>query len=124
MNRLDPTLTPQQALNKIVRHLRKQGRKALAMSRVEGVVCAYRGFSKVDDHTTMCAAGCLIPDEHYTPDMENVLVGLLPYFQGHPALNVIRDLQKIHDHYTVDNWESGFSHKANIHGLTLPDQTS
>lgn len=48
---------------KIRDHLTQQ--KARAMGGSQGTSCRYRG-----DNGTMCAVGCLIPDELYHPHME------------------------------------------------------
>jgi hypothetical protein len=55
-------MTNQQVFNKVIRHLRRQGKAAV----VDGV-CAYRASDG-----SKCAVGCLIPDELYHPYMEGV----------------------------------------------------
>lgn len=53
----------QSDLNKMYDHLIEQGRA----STRKRTGCAYRG-----DDNTMCAVGCLISDEAYNPEMENL----------------------------------------------------
>ena len=71
----------QSDLNKMYDHLIKQGRA----STRKRTGCAYRG-----DDNTMCAVGCLISDEEYVPEMENLTaiqvaywhLSAFPFFAG------------------------------------------
>lgn len=63
--------TAQEIFDAVIRHLRKQGRRANDYSPIYSrYVCRYRG-----DNGTKCAVGCLIDDEHYNPACEGVSVG-------------------------------------------------
>lgn len=86
------------ALATIIRHLRKQGRKA------EGPdgKCMYRA-----PNGDRCAVGCIIPDEQYKPDMEGVgATALLPRVPSLSALDPLMLLrcQVFHD---VTTWTRG-----------------
>lgn len=56
-------LTAQQIFDKVVNHLRTQGRAAHAPN---GTGCMYR-----NDEGLSCAVGCLIPDSHYRPEFDD-----------------------------------------------------
>lgn len=103
----------QQIFNQVVAHLRKQG-----VQSINGKgVCAYRGAGG-----KMCAAGCLIGDDEYTPLMDDngngldwevgVNRGIFP--EEHAEL--IADLQSVHDSLEI-NWERGFKRIAEEHNL-------
>jgi hypothetical protein len=78
----------------------------------------------------MCALGALIPDERYTPDMddsakcgghmtgvtENHLVRNVLADLGH-ELELCEELQNLHDECDVDMWEAVASDIAERHGL-------
>lgn len=90
--------TKQQIFDQVARHLLKQNERAVD---VEGR-CKYRTESGL-----MCAAGCLISDEEYTPRMDKhgswggvVMAG----FACNTHLEFIGALQNMHDN---DNPDSG-----------------
>ena len=110
--------TEQEIFDIVANHLLTQNKKSLLkpyahIDYVDGI-CAYRG---IDD--CKCAAGILIPDEHYSSTMEtgtwNALVEkeLVPdkfrYF--------IRELQSIHDKSPVTDWKENLKNLANSHNL-------
>lgn len=66
-------MTDQELYNKVCDHLEAQGIQAKTGL---GGICAYRGFNN-----SKCAAGCLILDEHYSPEMEGGVVS--PNFEGY-----------------------------------------
>lgn len=82
--------TAQEVFDYVVRHL--HGQKV--PSKDTGGHCKYRGPEGL-----MCAAGCLIADEEYTPSMEGNswrdLVEECALPQAHTEL--IEDLQRAHD---------------------------
>ena len=99
-------MNKQQIFDTVVKHLAQQKRRSMAIfvHREEEInTCAYRG--KYGD---MCAVGCLIKDEDYSPVMETnpvddlVRKGLLPeYLKQHTGL--LQALQLAHDSaFTVD----------------------
>lgn len=73
--------------------------------------CAYRG-----DSGTMCAVGCLIEDEHYTPDMERKNAGSHDVSNGvAKSLGIDLDLECADDDETrriyafigmLDSWQN------------------
>lgn len=111
--------TDQEFYDKTISHLRKQGQRSLSP---EGSSCRYRG-----EKGLMCAIGCHIPDEIYTPRMEGypvrALVSLFREVNKYLCPNVIlmSDLQRLHDRQMVVGYEIPFETVAqNIaisHGL-------
>lgn len=104
-------LTKQEIYNRVKAHLLAQGGPAM-----EGKACAYRaGDGK------MCAVGCLITEEAYTPEIENVAVATIMVKAGlirdalrqsgiEPTthmLNFLSELQHVHDGFTThhESWE-------------------
>jgi hypothetical protein len=114
-------MTPQQILDKVTDHLFTQGIASKTVGVENTHICAYRG-----ENGTSCAVGCLIPDEDYQADMENVrideIVGQRPRFLPLDPIPVVfnnlpdyirnnidllTDLQRVHDmmmpDYLVDD---------------------
>jgi hypothetical protein len=101
--------------NYVVTHLRAQGCQSLFK---EKNMCAYRG-----DSGTMCALGALIADDEYSPSLENNSItalfekNLLPADlkkRLEPNLQMLTDLQKLHDNYL--EYENGeFTEYAKAH---------
>lgn len=120
-------MTPQEIFNKVATHLFTQGEKAVEMLRTSPErdpepYCRYR--MKKGGKTLTCAAGCLIPDEVYKPDMENWRIHMLTGYKGFPDylkdnLGMLRRLQGLHD--TGDNciWETSASMRARLAGLAF-----
>jgi hypothetical protein len=89
--------TDQQTFDFVVTHLRKQNQPAVDPI---GGNCMYRYES------LSCAAGCLIPDELYTPDLEgtNVTAGemlRLMHKLGYKNNLLLREMQRAHDKWTA-----------------------
>ena len=85
----------QSSRDKIEQHLIKQ--HAQALGGPNGKSCYYRG-----QNATMCAAGCVIPDEKYSPDLEGETV--LQIYERFPgvlptdiAIEEMREWQRYHD---------------------------
>lgn len=99
-------------------------------------MCAYRG-----NYGRKCAAGWLIPDEKYTPDLEGSSVASsvdetvrLDSIEGRACrlakiileeghdLSLVRDLQKMHDRTHADLWSQEIKDKlqdlARVWGLS------
>ena len=115
-------MTPEEALkikslkdrseifNYIVEHLRKQGKRSIFISYSGDQTCVYRG-----ENGTMCAAGCLITDDEYSPSFESKSIYTLvqqnlltPDLKKRiePNERMISDLQSLHDHHlTYKNGE-------------------
>lgn len=112
--------TDQQVFDQVVNHLRKQGKRAYDYVNE---ACAYRVMSS-DGEVLKCAAGCLIGDDEYTPEMDNndegtSWVQLVERGQA-PAFHreLIRQLQNIHDgSINITDWEMGFAEVASMYDL-------
>ena len=99
----------QEIFDKVASHLITQGVQATYRPLINQgdsyPSCAYRG-----DNGTMCAAGCLIPDEEYEKDFESLSWAMVAY--KIPSLasltsadhGLISTLQGVHDWAGV--WES------------------
>lgn len=97
-------MTRQELFDKVVTHLLKQNEVS---GDEEG--CLYRGLGGLK-----CAVGCLIPDDAYSVDMENLRVSdlvngnllrqdLRLVFIEH--LDLLDELQQIHDGKAVETWK-------------------
>lgn len=116
-------LTLQEIFDRVAQHLMQQGQKSLTL---DGDRCAYR-----DPRGLRCAAGILIPDDLYHPDMEKCRVltddeldgclrsGDMVYYneakricealraggvRGEEAFKMVRQLQVVHDHFRPIGW--------------------
>lgn len=94
--------TAQEVVNFVKDHLLKQGCKSEKRSETGKITCLYRG-----PNGTKCAAGCLIPDEDYKPDMEHGKWSSVSMNYGFERKHIylISDLQYIHDNVEVEEWE-------------------
>ncbi len=125
----------QSAFNTIVTHLRKQGERC----NDPGGMCLYRG-----EDGLQCAVGCLIPDDVYSEMMEGAgtittLMGLRDApswdeeYDSYPLvypelanlfadvdLQLLHDMQAIHDNKAPDEWEYHFARVSDAYGLSLP----
>jgi len=86
-------------------HLIKQGAKSLMPGST--TECAYRG-----ENGNMCAAGCLIKDEFYSEELEGdnannrtVKFALIASGVMHNQIDLVQQLQVIHDSYPVCEWK-------------------
>ena len=113
--------TAQELFDTIVTHLRTQGRLCITLAG-----CAYRG-----DEGSMCAIGCLIPNEAYSSDMEGKsIIGLLcsdllpeslkNELKAHDRL--LTSMQDIHDRCTVSSWEDEFKRVAHEYDLLYSEK--
>lgn len=95
-----PKATEQQVSEQIESHMLKQGVRSMSGAR-----CSYRG-----DDGCMCAAGCLIADDEYRPEMEGNTWVQLVYDMGVPGEHsrLIRRYQRIHDNIDPDGWKAVF----------------
>jgi hypothetical protein len=96
---LSSTATRQEIFNAVSTFLLKQGRKSTYRNESLDVnSCAYRG-----DDGTMCAVGCVIPNEMYKSEFENLRVtALVERFSNLPEFLVKEEdlfvyLQRAHD---------------------------
>ena len=100
-------MNQQEIFDKVATHLIAQGKQSLGARPVfiGDAGCAYRGADG-----TMCAAGCLIPDDEYRPEFETIpWVGIakdVPSFANAPfeVHNLIDSLQLVHD--DENYWET------------------
>lgn len=117
--------TAQEVYDQVISHLRKQGEKAGYFDYSnDKFICQYR-----DENGRKCAAGCLIADNEYSPEMENKIwdpeecYGYVSPWkklgynlcQKHDSL--IITLQGVHDTYEPDQWEARFKSVAINFGL-------
>lgn len=109
-------MTKQEVFNKVVLHLRQQGRPSLNANHD----CMYRG-----EDGTKCAIGCLIEDKDYNPDFEGQFFGRfvkdvpnLEWMRKHTVL--LEELRIVHDLHQIDYWEMKFQNIAIEHGLEMP----
>ena len=114
-------MTPQETFNTVVAHLRKQGCKALDMGD-----CVYRTVDGLK-----CAAGCLIPDADYKPEFEGLSIStfngeniVCDYFKKlEYDINLIKELQEIHDCYDPSFWETRFKALAAKRHLVFEEKS-
>lgn len=99
-------MTVQEVFDKVTKHLLEQNHK----SEFDGS-CRYRS-----PDGTMCAIGCLITDEEYSEYMEDTDVeslmnlGMLLHLKSHVEL--LRELQFVHDICYVNDWETELRYLA------------
>jgi hypothetical protein len=103
--------TEQQVFDQVARHLLTQNKKSLDVCTHS---CVYS-----DGSGLMCAAGCLMSDEEYSPDMEGFgwlsLVNEGKVSENHD--HMIRTLQSIHDSHEPVDWVSRLGAFADLRGL-------
>ena len=110
-------MNAQEVFDKVATHLLTQNAKS--MTTGAGRACAYRG-----DNGTMCAAGCLIPDDKYKPEYEyNTICSLknkfpetLEFWGEH--FELAHKLQTVHDAYLVENWKEQLNAVAQLYDLS------
>lgn len=116
-------MTKQKIFNKVWIALNTQGQPSLGKGQ-----CCYRGQDGLK-----CAAGHLIPDELYTPGLENLSsLALGPIWKDTGVLKhieFIRELQIAHDAPSgysdwILRWRSYMIALAAKHDLSVPAQTS
>ena len=100
-----PNATEQQVFDQVATHLATQGVQA----RNNNNLCCYR-----TDNGLMCAAGCLMDDKEYDPDMEKKGWAVLQRNGKVPDahLYLIQDLQTVHDGYAPKYWRQALQHVA------------
>lgn len=116
-------MNKQEIFDTVVNHIANQKHRSMATIKLGAIdetiyICAYRGT-----HGDMCAVGCLIKDEDYTPEMETkqidrlIEANLLPmYLLRHIAL--LKSLQLAHDSaFNVDQLTAMLRSAADIHEL-------
>ena len=115
-------MNKQEVFDKIVNHMLTQNAKALD---VKGI-CMYRG-----EEGRMCAVGCLITDEAYSPDIEknaadteevlqalrNSGIDIAPWSPSNADSRFLNEIQQIHDYIDVDVWEKALIRFAEKNSL-------
>lgn len=114
-----PKTTAQEVFDQVVSHLRNQGKQC--KSNDDG--CVYR-----NDKGLKCAAGCLIGDDEYYDQFDYpqsgdttwkslVREGLVPCTH----IELISNLQDIHDHFEPNEWEEKFKKLAMTENLNYKE---
>ena len=106
-------MTTRQLIENVAQHLLQQGEQSLLAESVNnGNGCAYRSADGLQ-----CAVGCLIKPEVYAPELEGhscledpVIHALeqslnCSLHRNSISLEVLSDLQTIHDNYEPAEWE-------------------
>lgn len=98
----------QPAFNKVLFALREQGKPSAVMHGENAPVCMYRMEDPERAGVILkCAAGHLIRDEDYFPDLETLptnhilLSGVLQRAGYVSILRPIREMQRVHDRWAV-----------------------
>jgi len=103
-------MTNQEAFDKMVAHLRKQGQKAH-----ENGSCRYRTKGGL-----MCAVGCLLTDDEYRSGMEGKGVeAMMAAYDIRFGVNenLLAEMQDTHDAWDPLDWEARFVNTAVTYGL-------
>jgi hypothetical protein len=106
--------TEQEIFDIVANHLLTQGTQSLRLDKFGDEQCVYRG-TKI----TKCAAGILIPDEHYSKKLEEhswlklVEKGFAPYRFAF----LISELQSIHDMHKPIRWKEKLEELAKTQKL-------
>ncbi len=118
----------QEIFNTVAEHLLTQGRQA---KKADNSSCVYRSTNG-----DKCAIGCLIPDDRYSPKLENntaltlhtrIYTNGLSYLEQALGYSInakdaifLRDLQRIHDQTVPANWIQKLKEFAVENNLTQP----
>lgn len=116
-------MTDQELFTKVATHLLTQGARSIGPTDCQYPPgCQYRGAAE-----RMCAAGCLIADEFYVPELEGFTVGdhtvrtaLLRSGVISTQLDLVEALQNTHDTHMPDVWADKLSKQAADRGLEMP----
>jgi len=106
----------QKIFNKVATHLLKQNAKSISIMFV-GEQCMYRGRNGLK-----CAAGCLVPDDEYDPEQENMGWRMTKWCAKYTEEenDLILILQIIHDNLSVEEWKEALTKLATSRGMELP----
>ena len=120
-------LTPQETFTQIKNHLLKQNEKSMAQDELDPDPdplnwkgkCLYRGPNGLK-----CAAGIMIPDDFYKPEMDRgwpiktVILRFDPLQENIQGdLQTMRGLQAIHDNVPPSLWPDDLKTYAQEHEL-------
>lgn len=111
-------MTNQEIFDTVKTHLLTQMEKSIAaITEHNNDICAYRGLNGLK-----CAIGCLIPDELYSRKLEGKAVACLPtkIIQSIGRnVELLTQLQELHDHMPVENWKVGLKRIAKEFNLNF-----
>ena len=117
-------MNKQDVFNKVATHLLTQNSKSIAHGECKE--CMYRG-----ENNTSCAIGCLIKDEYYRAEFEqmtadssyiiNTLIASGIEVESDGDEKFLMQLQVIHDKHIVENWKTTLITFASLNDLTLPE---
>lgn len=113
-------MTLQEIFDRVSKHLLAQNAKSERKGYKGGMLCAYRG-----NNGKSCAVGCLIADKDYNEDLEGLSV------ENHKvqdalgevlatdtrALDLLSQLQLMHDRYSTGLWPIRLGYIAEEFGL-------
>ena len=105
----------QEIFTQVATHLLTQKRRS-----VKNGICQYQG-----PKGTSCAVGCLIPDEFYDPEIEDVHILYLKNYITLPdffeeEIDTLSNLQDIHDNIHPRSWKKKLSEYASENHLEMP----
>lgn len=107
----------QEIFDTVAKHLLTQNARS-TFQQNGATHCAYRG-----DNGRKCAAGCLIQDIHYNPELEGKSVIAFEVSEalgksiGDSDLWFLKDLQHIHDGFAAEKWREELRHFAKSHNV-------
>lgn len=113
------TMMQQEIFEEIVTFLLNQNRKSIKLDSYDRK-CLYRG-----DENTACAVGCLIRDDEYKKEMDDsqftsiyflITLKLLPK-RLIPHIDLLTEIQSIHDSTEPFEWRDKFIEIADIYNL-------
>ena len=106
--------TEQEVFDQVANHLLTQGKKSEDTKSEDTCrsnpyddvnLCLYRSSDGLK-----CAAGCLISDDEYKPEFEQKnwpsLQEKFPHMITMKHMDLIRQLQNIHDNLVIDDWKA------------------
>lgn len=107
----------QDVFNYIANHLLTQNKK----SQTCHFNCAYKG-----ENNTKCAVGCIVSSKEYRPSMEGksstkIINDHNPLVTNIDMLNMLRDLQILHDGAMTVEWPAGLNNIAAKYKLLTYD---
>ncbi len=115
-------MTAQTLFDIVVAALRAQGRQSGVMQS-NGFSCRYRA-PQPDGTVLKCAAGHILPDELYHPDMEGDKIDsnrcgwVFRSLVGVELMDLLAVLQSAHDFCVPAKWEERWQQVAAQHSLT------
>lgn len=110
--------TAQEVFDQVAKHMLTQGVRSsgtiIETDGAESKGCKYRG-----DNGLMCAAGCLIADDEYNPEMENKMwEAMVRHGFAPPAhKDLIKYLQEVHDTSDAESWRKLLRNIAEMFNL-------